>query len=86
MLVAERRRRITAPGATVRLRSLKELLYTDVEPDLETAIELARDHRLAIHDAVYLGLARRRNEALATLGAGLARAATAEGLPLVTAS
>ena len=87
MLVAERRRRITAQGATVRLRSLKELpIYTDVEPDLETAIELARGHRLAIYDAVYLELARRRNEALATLDAALARAAAAEGLPLVTAS
>ena len=87
LLVAERRRRISAQGATARLRSLKELpIYTDAEPDLETAFEMARGHHLAICDAVYLELARRRNEALATLDAALVRAASAEGLPLVTAS
>ena len=87
LLVAERCRRISADGATARLRSLKELpIYTDVNPDLETAFELARGHHLAIYDAVYLELASRRNEALATLDVALVRAATAEGLPLVAAS
>lgn len=87
LLVAERRRRISAKGATVRLRSLRELpIYTDAEADLEMVFELARDHHLAIYDAVYLELARRRNEALATLDAALVRAATVEGLSLVTAS
>ena len=87
LLVAERRRRICAEGATERLRSLKELpIYTDAEPDLETTFELARSHKLAIYDAVYLELARRRNEVLATLDSALVRAATAEGLSLVTAS
>ena len=87
LLVAERRRRISTNGATARLRSLKELpIYTDVNPDLETAFELARGHHLTIDDAVYLELASRRNEALATLDVALVRAATAEGLPLVAAS
>ena len=87
LLVAERRRRISTNGATARLRSLKELpIYTDVNPDLETAFELARGHHLTIYDAVYLELASRRNEALATLDVALVRAATAEGLPLVAAS
>ena len=87
LLVAERRRRISEEGATERLRSLKELpIYTDTEPDLETTFELARRHHLAIYDAVYLELARRRNEALATLDSALVRAAATEGLPLVTAS
>lgn len=87
LLVAERRRRISAQGAVARLRSLKDLpIYTDAEPDLESAVELARAHRLAIYDAVYLELARRRDEALATLDNGLVRAATAEGLPLVGAA
>ena len=87
LLVAERRRRISAQGAAARLRSLKELpIYTDAEPDLESAVELARGHHLAIYDAVYLELSRRRNEALATLDAALARAAEAEGLPLVAAA
>ena len=84
LLVAERRRRISAEGATARLRSLKELpIYTDAEPDLESAVELARGHHLTIYDAVYLELARRRNEALATLDTALVRAAMAEDLPLV---
>ena len=87
LLVAERRRRISAQGAVVRLRSLKELpIYTDTEPDLESAVELARSHHLAIYDAVYLELARRRNEALATLDTALVRAAKAEGLPLLGAA
>ena len=87
LLVAERRGRISPEGAVERLRGLKELpIYTDTEPDLESAFELARGHHLAIYDAVYLELARRRDEALATLDAALVRAATAEGLPLVAAS
>ena len=87
LLVAERRRRISAHGATARLRSLNELpIYTDVNPDLAAVFELARGHHLAIYDAVYLELASRRNEALATLDVALVRAATAEGLPLVAAS
>ena len=86
LLVAELRKRISAGGTAVRLKSLKELpIYTDTEPDLEAVLGLARSHHLTIYDAVYLELARRRNEALATLDAALVRAATAEGLPLVTA-
>ena len=85
-LVAERGKRISAQGATERPRSLRELpIFTDAEPDFEAAFELARGYHLAICDAVYLGLARRRNEALATLDAALLRAAMAEGLPLVAA-
>ena len=84
LLVAERRGRLTVASAVERLRSLRELpIYTDAEPDFEAAFELARGHRLAIYDAVYLELARRRNEALATLDAALVRAAAAEGLSLV---
>ncbi|MDE0456689.1 MAG: type II toxin-antitoxin system VapC family toxin [Chromatiales bacterium] len=87
LLVAELRRRITAGGTSVRLRSLKELpIHTDTEPDLEAALELARGHDLTIYDAVYLELARRRDEALATLDTALARAAAAAGVVLVTAS
>ena len=87
LLVAERRGRISAGGTAARLKSLKELpIYTDTQPDLETALELARGHRLAIYDAMYLELAGRRNEALATLDAALARAATAAGLSLVAAA
>ena len=84
LLVAERRQRICAEEATARLESLKELpIYTDAEPDLESAFELARVHRLTCYDAVYLELAKRRNEALASLDTALARATMAEGLPFV---
>ena len=84
LLVAERRQRISAEGATARLQSLKELpIYTDAEPDFEAAFELARVHRLTCHAAVYLELAKRRNEALASLDTALVRATMAEGLPLV---
>ena len=87
LLAAERRRRISAGGTAARLRSLRQLpIYTDMEPDFEAAVELARSHRLAIYDAVYVELAKRRNEALATLDAALCRAAEAEGLALVAAS
>ena len=87
LLVAELRRRISGGGTAERLKSLKELpIYTDLEPDLETSLELARDHDLTIYDALYLELARRRDEALATLDTALARAATAAGVVLVTAS
>ena len=86
LLVAVRRGRITEAGAAERLRSLRELpIHTDMEPDLETAFELARGHDLSMCDAVYLELAKRRSEALATLDTALGRAATAEGLPLVSA-
>ena len=87
LLVAERRGRITGAGAAARLRSLRQLpIHTDMEPDLETAFELARIHGLAIEDAMYLELAKRRSEALATLDEALGRAAAAEGLSLVAAS
>ena len=87
LLVAERRRWISSGGTAARLKSLKALpIYTDTEPDPEAALALARGHHLTIYDAVYLELARRRDDALATLDARLARAATAEGVALVTAS
>ena len=84
LLGAERRGRISVDEIEERLRFLQELpVRTDTEPDLGTAFALARTRRLSFHDALYLELARRRDAALATLDAALARAAIAEGLPLI---
>ena len=45
---------------------------------------LARNHRLSVYDAAYLELALREGIPLATLDAGLRRAAAAEGVTLVS--
>ena len=47
------------------------------------ALTLAERHRLSFYDAVYLELAKRFGAPVATLDKALARAAAAEGLPLV---
>lgn len=54
-------------------------------PDDRPILELALRHRLTFYDAAYLELAQRENIALATLDQALARAATAEGVPLIGA-
>ena len=84
LLVAERRGRIRAGEVDERLLWLGGLpIQTDAQPDLDTALSLARTHGLSFYDAVYLELDQRRQATLATLDAALGRAATAEGLILV---
>ena len=81
LLVGERRGRIAPEQVAERLDGLSQVpLRTDAEPDLDAAMSLARAHNLSFYDAVYLELALRRNAALATLDARLARAASAEGV------
>ena len=81
LLVAERRGRVPKSRTTERLDSLRGLpIVTDQEADLQAAFDLARAHGLSFYDALYLELARRREATLATLDAGLARAAISEGL------
>ena len=81
LLVARRRRRISASGLADRLAALAELpLVTDADPDLERTMEVAERHGLTVYDALYLELARRRDASLATLDAALQRAAESEGL------
>jgi predicted nucleic acid-binding protein len=81
LLVARRRQRITAPGLAERIAALTELpLASDLDPDLDRAMELAERHALTFYDALYLELARRRDAPLATLDAALQRAAKTEGL------
>ena len=85
LLVAERRGRLEAAEIRTRLRALAEIrTVTDRDPDLETALSLARGHGLSFYDALYLELARRRGATLATLDQALLRAARSEDVPVVT--
>lgn len=87
LLVAERRGRIAGGTVAERLDTLKDLpIRTDVYPDLETMLLLARAHGLSVYDAVYLELASRRQAALATSDSALERAAVAEGISLIEPS
>lgn len=84
LLAAERRGRINVDEVEERLRFLLELpVKTDTEPNLKAVFALARARHLSLYDALYLELAIRCECALATLDAALARAAVAEGIPLV---
>ena len=84
LLVATRRGRLSADGATERLNALRDLaVRTDTEPGLSLAFVLAEKHGLTFYDAVYLELAVRYKAPIATLDKALARAADAEGLPVL---
>ena len=84
LLVTKRRGQFTTDGPTERLNALRDLpIRTDTEPDLTLAFVLAERHALSFYDAVYLELAKRHTAPIATLDKALARAANAEGLPLV---
>jgi predicted nucleic acid-binding protein len=50
---------------------------------VDASIVVAWAHRLTVHDAAYLEPAGREGLPLATLDAALARAAAAEGTPLI---
>ena len=84
LLTAERRSRLTANEVNERLRGLASLpIHAADEPDLDSALALARAHGLTLYDALYLDLAKQRHATLATLDDALARAAAAEGISLV---
>ena len=84
LVVAERRGRVGPAGLEDGLRRIGELpIRTDTEPNLGTALALARRHRLTIYDALYLELALRADAPLSTLDRALAGAAVAERRPLL---
>ena len=84
LISAERRGRLRANDVEDGLRRISDLpIRTDTEPDLGTALALARRHRLTIYDAFYVELALRADAPLATVDQTLASAAVAEGHPLV---
>jgi predicted nucleic acid-binding protein len=86
ILMAERRGRVDARYISYVLTRLAQLPFVeDEKPDDESVLDLARRHRLTFYDAAYLELAKRERVALATLDDRLAKAAAAEGVPLVTA-
>ena len=71
LLIAERRGRLSAAGVKKRLDALKGLpIRTDEEPDLQSAFDLARTHRLSFYDALYLELAKRGERRTRNVGRG----------------
>lgn len=84
LIVNERRGRI---GEVRTMEFLDELaamaVSLDSSPQEGQTLALARKHRLTFYDAAYLELALRHDLPLATLDLPLARAARAEGVPLV---
>jgi predicted nucleic acid-binding protein len=81
LLMAVRRRRLSAEDANARVADLADLpLKTDHMPNLEAAFDLAVKHRLTFYDGLYLELACRRQGVLATMDHHLMAAARAEGV------
>lgn len=84
LVVAERRRRITAPVIDRILAELVALpIAIDEQPALlswAACVSLAIRHRLTVYDATYLELAIRLHLPLATLDKDLREAAKAEGV------
>ena len=76
LLVAERRGRISGHDADERLKALSELpIQTDLEPDHDDALQLARKHNFSLYDALYLELALRKNTSLCSLDKALIKSA-----------
>jgi predicted nucleic acid-binding protein len=86
MIVGMRRQRLTDERVRAFLAQAKTAPIDLAEiPAEEAVIEVAQRHRLSFYDACYLELAARSGIALATLDRALARAAVAEGIPLIGA-
>jgi predicted nucleic acid-binding protein len=84
LVIAERYGRLTEQRTSEFLSELSQLAITvDLSPDEAAVLGLARRYRLAVYDAAYLELALRQTLPLATLDGPLARAARAEGVPLI---
>ena len=84
LLVAERRQRLTSGDVAAALTDTAGLdIRLDHTPESVSVLRLARSHRLTVHDALYLELAKRREHPLATLDRRLAKAAAAEGLEVL---
>ena len=82
LLMAERNGRITQEETQERIQGLGDFpVSIDMQPNLQTALELARSHTLTFYDALYLELAARLGASLATLDGALLRACAREGIP-----
>lgn len=86
LISGERRRRITPELVDAALADLDALgLIVDDGLDPNACVRLARRHGLTVYDASYLELAARRRLTLASLDTALVRAATADGVDVLTA-
>ena len=84
LLAGMRRGRISQYLLTESLvRVARAPIKIEPLPEDEPILALAIRHRLTFYDATYLELAQRERIALATLDQALARAATAENVPLI---
>jgi predicted nucleic acid-binding protein len=84
LVVNERRGRIPAGIVEQAVEAVEGLgIALDTTPSGPGVLDLARRHRLTVHDALYLELALRRRGRLATLDAALRCAAEAEGVAVV---
>jgi predicted nucleic acid-binding protein len=87
LLIGERRGRTAREHTEPFLDFLRGLpIELAPLPEELAVLRLARRHQLSFYDAVYLELAQRERIALATLDRALARAAVAEGVPLIGAA
>lgn len=83
LITSERTGRMIPSETTTVLSSLARLdVRLDNEPNEARLLILARRHRLAIYDALYLELALRLKAPLATLDHALIRAARSESVSL----
>jgi predicted nucleic acid-binding protein len=86
LVVAERRKRITAEQREAFLKDLSnldiEIQALTIDQIFHQGIGLATTYRLSVYDAVYLDMALRQQLPLATQDAELIRAAKEVGVPL----
>ena len=81
-----RQKRVSQAEVTAFFLSLAVTpVALDELPNEIAVFHLAQRHNLTFYDAAYLELARRESIPLATLDQALARAAIAEGVPLIGA-
>jgi predicted nucleic acid-binding protein len=88
LLVAERRRLLTALDVGLALQQMEHLAAQAVETDgtliaMREAHDLGRAYTLSAYDAVYLAMAKNSHLPLATLDKALAAAARKARVPLL---
>jgi predicted nucleic acid-binding protein len=71
---------------TIALNPLTDMEAAAPGAVFDRVLDLMNRHRLTVYDAVYLELAQRRGDTLATLDKALAEAARAMGLEVLPAS
>jgi predicted nucleic acid-binding protein len=86
LVCSERRQQQDVASTAAFLRRLGQLpVLVDPAPDEAVLLDLARGHRLGIHETAYLELALRLGVPLATTNRDLIRTALQVGMSLLTA-